>query len=57
MCRRKLGDIEFWVTEVQMLWQYMLIFLQVLTRVPQNCFMDDVQLELQSFGSEMKGGL
>lgn len=26
------------------------VILQVVTRVPQDCFMDVVQLELQSFG-------
>lgn len=53
----KLDTIEFWGTEVQMLWQHVLIILQVVTQVLQDCFVDGVQLELQSYGSEMKGDL
>lgn len=52
VCRHKLDTIEFQIAEVWVLWQHVFIILQVVTGVPQDCFVDGVQLELQTFGLE-----
>lgn len=51
-CRQKLDIIEFQIAEVWVLWQHVFMILQVVTEVPQDCFVGAVQLELQVFGSE-----
>lgn len=52
VCRHKLDTIEFQIAEVWVLWQHVFIIVQVVTEVPQDCFVDGVQLELQTFGLE-----
>lgn len=51
-CRQKLDTVEFQIAQVWVLWQHVFIILQVVTEVPQDCFVGGVQPELEIFGSE-----